>query len=660
MFAADSTFAFGRKHSRLRLQRSWLWLFCAFASLAASLQAQDAMPKLSRKHGLCDARFALVISPSVAGRRIHYTTDGSTPTTESPIYTGMIFIEGTTIVRAAEVVGDTALSRVATATYIFPKDILMQANSSGGEPIIPDGYPATWGSFIAISGTAPAYYAMDSHIVSESKSEIQQGFADLPIVSVSTDRSNLFGTENDEQTGGIYIYTGAPIGTGIGRGWERPISLEVFGGAEAHDLTIDCGLRIHGGHSRVPEKTPKHAFRLKFRTDYGSGKLFYPIFGPQGVAKFDDLVLRTFFGNSWTHWDESGRQKAQYTRDLWARSVQERLGWPHSKGQTVHLFLNGLYWGIYNLCERITAEHCAAHYGGKKTDYDVVKVEETEGEKVVASDGTLTMWTQMMQAAERVNAANTAQYYLLQGLDEEGRRDESLPVMLDMDNFIDYMLINFYAGNTDWDTHNWLAIRRNTADSEGFRFICWDTEMIFVNVNENVTGKNNGGKPTHLLQCLMRSPLFKARFNHRAHLLLTGDGLLTETGAVAVWDSLYHQIENAVYDECARWGDYRRDIHPYSSAGHRYRIRTYYMNERNRLLTSYFPQRTQKVLDQLKTRGWYDETDVLDGIQTPQLATRSVVFDLQGRCVGSLTADGSLPSHLPRGIYVVGGRKVLK
>ena len=184
--------------------------------------------------------------------------------------------------------------------------------------------------------------------------------------------------------------------------------------------------------------------------------------------------------------------------------------------------------------------------------------------------------------------------------------------------------------------------------------------MIFVNVNENVTGKNNGGKPTHLLLCLMRSPLFKARFNHRAHLLLTGDGLLTETGAVAVWDSLYHQIENAVYDECARWGDYRRDIHPYSSAGHRYRIRTYYMNERNRLLTSYFPQRTQKVLDQLKTRGWYDETDVLDGIQTPQLATRSVVFDLQGRCVGSLTADGSLPSHLPRGIYVVGGRKVLK
>ena len=176
------------------------------------------MPKLSRKHGLCDARFALVISPSVAGRRIHYTTDGSTPTTESPIYTGMIFIEGTTIVRAVEVVGDTALSRVATATYIFPKDILMQANSSGGEPIIPDGYPATWGSFIAISGTAPAYYAMDSHIVSESKSEIQQGFADLPIVSVSTDRSNLFGTENDEQTGGIYIYTGAPIGTGIGRG----------------------------------------------------------------------------------------------------------------------------------------------------------------------------------------------------------------------------------------------------------------------------------------------------------------------------------------------------------------------------------------------------------------------------------------------------------
>lgn len=626
--------------------------------------AQDTeMPIFNQKHGLQTKAFRLVIRPSVTGRTIRFTLDGSAPTMSSPRYLSSLNIDATTIVRAAEVIGDTALSAITTASYIFPEDILTQGNDAEGNPIAPMGYPDTWGSFCQISGTAPAYYAMDSHIVSENRKEILEGFEQLPIVSIATAADNFFSHRVDSIKGGIYIYTGTPVGDDTGRDWTRAISMELMGGKLAHDLTVDCAVKIHGGHSRLPEKTPKHALRIQFKGKYGASKLYYPVFGDEGTDKYESLVLRTFFGNSWTHQDESGRQRAQYTRDLWARATQQEMGRPHSKGQAVHLFINGLYWGIYNLCERIDAEHCAYNYGGKKGEYDVVKVDENAGEKIVASDGTLDAWNEMRQTLEKVNANSNKEYFRLEGLDESGKRDASLEPLLDVDAFFDYMLINIYAGNTDWDSHNWLAFRHRENPEVGFRFFCWDTEMIFVSSNEDVTSKNTSAKPTHFLQCLMRNPAARQRFNHRIHLAMTNGGPLTEERVVARWDSLYHNIDCAIYDECARWGDYRRDIHPYTQKGHRYRISTYYMNERNRLLNEYFPVRTQKVLAQLETRGWYTpgEDDYVDGISSTMAQhAPALIYDLQGRQRGNLSESGQLPTSLPSGIYIVNGKKISK
>lgn len=620
-------------------------------------------PTFSKRHGLYSTAFRLSIKPSVEGREVHYTTDGSTPTLQSPVLRYQtINIAKSTIIRAAEVVEGDSLSAVSTATYLFTADILGQARDENGTPVIPDGYPATWGSFADMKGTAPAFYAMDVEIVTESESKVLKGLKELPIVSVVTDRDNLFSFEQDEERGGIYIYTGAPVGSGIGRDWERPASVELIGGDLKHDVTVDCGIKLHGGHSRLPEKNPKHALRLMFKSKFGASKLHHAVFGDEGVDTFEDLVLRTYFGNAWVHWDEGNRQKAQYTRDLWARSTQERLGWPVSKGQPVHLFLNGMYWGMYNLCERINKDHCAQHFGGKKADWDVIKVEETEGERVVAADGDLEAWNRMQQLVERVGKGSTAAYQELLGLDSQGEPGEGLLPLLDAENFCDYMLINFYGGNTDWDHHNWYAIRNRVNPGRGFQFICWDTELIFVSVNENVVSKDNQGKPSHMLRCLMKNPDFKALFNHRAHVLLQHDGgLLTEAGVRSVWDSLYHQIENALYDESARWGTYRRDVHPYTAKGHRYRVDTYYQNERTRLLTDYFPRRTDIVIQQLRDMGWYSNTDVIELACLPVATDASTtVYDLQGRMLGKLEADGSLPQSLTPGIYIVNGRKVVK
>lgn len=623
--------------------------------VSVSVEAQGA-PEFSHPHGLYSESFVLTITPSEEGRSVYYTLDGSTPGLGSSKYTGPLHISGTTIVRAAELVAGDSLSFTTTATYIYPHQVLTQATDAYGAPIAPAGYPDKWGPYATISGTAPGYYALDHTIATESRDNVLAGLEQLPIVSMVTDRGNLFSRTINEKTGGIYIYTGAPAGPGTGRDWERRVSLELIGGPLEWDHTVDCGTKLHGGHSRLPEKNPKHAFRLMFKGKYGAKKLKYPIYGRgEGmVKKFEDLVLRTYFGNAWTHWDEGNRTKAQYTRDLWARSMQERLGWPSSHGQPVNLFLNGMYWGMYNLCERVNSDHCAQHFGGEPEDWDVVKVDENSGEAIEASDGDLIAWNRMVTMCSMVSAYDKAVYYKIEGRNASGVRDTTLVPLLDMDNFIDYMLINFYAGNTDWDHHNWIAFRRKVNPEYGFRFVCWDSELIFGSVNENVVSLQNEGKPTGILRKLMVNNEFKRRFNHRAHLLLGDGGVLSPEGAVQVFDSLYQQIDKAIYAESARWGVYRRDIHKYQSAGHRYRVDTYYQNERNRLLSEYFPYRTAKVVSQLRSKGWY--TDIDNYVDLPAITDTEVpvdtrTYDLLGRPI----------SHPRSGqLYLQNGRTILQ
>jgi hypothetical protein len=533
-----------------------------------------AQPRFSKPHGLFTGGSFTV---SIEGDNVRYTTDGSTPTAASMAYAGPLLIDKTTVLRAVEVVGDS-LSPVATATYIFTSSVLTQPDN-------PKGYPDTWGEYTQIWGTAIADYGMDPEMTGNRQlaQKIVKGLSDLPILSIVTDRDNLFSHEPDEETGGIYIFTGPPVGDATGHGWTRPASIELIGGPQNHDLSTTCGLRLHGGHGRLAEKNPKHSFRLVFKEKYGPKTLQYPVFGDDEPSKFDQLVVRCHFGNAWQHWSESNRTKAQYSRDVWARRMQRRISGLGINALYVHLFLNGMYWGLYNMAERVDEQFGKDHLGGKKSDIDVVKIEEDGGNHIEAAEGTLDAWEQMVETATR--AATDESAY------------QQLDTLLNVDAFIDYMLINQYGGNTDWDHHNWYAIRRRGEDSQGFRFLCWDTEIIFESARENVLSKNNGNAfPTGIFQNLLHNDDFARRYLRRAKELLAKDGLLGEQSVVEVWDSLYNTISGAIYAEAARWGDYRRDVHQWQSRGQLYTVDNHYMAERQRLLTEYFPVRTDNVL----------------------------------------------------------------
>ena len=605
--------------------------------------------EFSRKHGFYERQFGLSLSvvdtDQPESYKICYTTDGTEPGPQSKIWTRAQVIKDNTILRAAAVDAEGKVYEVATATYLFADKVMQQ-------PANPAGFPSTWGDYCELWGTAVADYEMDPEMTRDPQlsGSIKEGLTAIPTLSIVTNPDYFFSHENSEDTGGIYIYTGTPVGDGTGRGWERPISMELFGGPENHDVTADCGVKIHGGHSRLAEKTPKHSLRLLFKKTYGAGKLKYPVFGDAGPKKFDKLVLRSHFGNAWQHWDNGNRNMAQYERDSWARSMQGLMGHPSSRGLYVHLYINGLYWGLYNVAERIDSDYCSTNFGGNEADYDVIKVEEDHAShSVEAGDGTIDKWNEMLLMVEKAANSNAA-YFQLTGCDDSGNEDPEVEKLLDVDNFIDYMLINQYGGNTDWDHHNWVAFRNRVAGDQGFRFICWDSEIIFVNLNTNNLDYDNARCPTHIFNRLMNNSIFFHRYQNRAYQLLEEKGgWLTPEKVVEVWDSLYHVIEKPLYDEAARWGDYRRDVHPYMSRGSLYTVDNQYMAERQRLLDSYFPYRSAVLINQLKEKGWYSTITPpeirLNGVVAPE--ANSICFgdmmNFKNSYVVYYTLDGSDP-----------------
>lgn len=614
------------KQKRLATMRRIILLVALFVGLAA-----QAQPKFSEPHGLYDEGSMEVTISGSEGAEIRYTTDGSEPTVESILYTGPLSVDKTMILRAVEVKDGKVSSPVSTVSYIFTKTVISQSDS-------PEGYPTKWGKYSQIGGTAKADYGMDPEMTGDANlcEKIKEGLKQLPILSIVTDKDNLFSHENDEETGGIYIFTGPPVGDTTGHGWTRAASAELFGGPQHHDLSTTCGLRLHGGHGRLAEKNPKHSLRLVFKDIYGPKTLNYPVFGDGETVQFKQLVLRCHFGNSWQHWSEGNRQKAQYTRDVWTRRMQKKMGRTSVNALYVHLFLNGMYWGLYNIAERVDDQYGKDHLGGGKSDIDVIKIEEDNGNHIEASEGTLDAWNKLVATAPK--AASKQGY-------------EALKSLLDIDAFIDYMLINQYAGNTDWAHHNWYAIYRRGEGSQGFRFLCWDSEMIMEGEKENVVTKNNGDSfPTGIFHHLMKNPQFAQQYVNRASELLSEGGLLSEASVVEVWDSLYHTIDMAIYDEAARWGDYRRDVHPYQTRGELYTVDNHYMKERNRLLTEYFPVRSQRVLKDIIAFAGIEPSGIR--AVNPEPSTTDYWYTLDGRRLSSQ------PSQ--KGIYIRNGRKVIQ
>jgi len=423
---------------------------------------------------------------------------------------------------------------------------------------------------------------MDPNVVNDPlyKDTIAKDLQTIPSLSIVMKTVDLFGPQ------GIYSNT-----EGRGDAWEKPCSMELIypdgvegpRGVRGHQ--VNCGVRIYGFGWRSHDATRKHAFRLMFKRKYGPARLRYRFFPDFPVRSFDSLVLRSQGSKGWSDFRVS-IEETQYIHDSWARYLEQEMGNLATSSTHVHLYLNGLYWGLYNPVERPDAEFMADHLGGDEADYDALNARVGAIEVI---DGTRKGWNQVIAMAKSARVATLEGYRAIQEY-------------VDVPNLINFMLINFYASNVDWVGSsvypgNNMRVAGGPGPLGGYKFFCWDFEYSFFNVTDN----NVQGVPSHqettalVYNRLKTNPEFRLLFADHIQKHLQNDGALTPKRAAGVWEARAAEIDRAIVGESARWGDSRREP-PYT------RNREW-VRELNRLKTSYFPRRTQILFNQLKQAG---------------------------------------------------------
>ncbi len=539
--------------------------------------------KFSHDRGFYYEGFDITITVDTPGAAIHYTTDGSTPSeTHGEVYAGAIHISATTCLRAMAFADGWKPSDVDTHTYIFLDDVLYQTR--------PEGYPADWSE-----GTY-GDYDMDPDLVNDPQysGTLEDDLQAIPTLSIVTDRDNLF----DPSTG-IYMNP-----TEQGMEWERAASAEFIypagcrtascqGRSDNAGFQVNCGIRIQGGISRYPGRTPKHQFRLAFRGIYGRTRLDCPLFGDDATDSINTLVCRAGYSDGWLNHNVLMSARAQYVRDEWARDIQLEVTGLSSHGMFVHLYLNGLYWGLYNVVERPDGSFASSYLGGEQEDYDSLNAGEP-------TDGDRAAWDAMMAIADAGMEFNE-QYYAVQDY-------------VDVPNLIDYMILCFYQGNGDWPRRNWYAIRKREPGA-GYKFVSWDAEAIFgIDVEANLTQVGeldlDADSPAGLYYRLRDNAEFRLLFADHVHRHFFNGGVLTPERVAERWMRLSEEVDEAINGESARWGDWRRDDAPSPNPTADLYLRDpHWLAEQNRLLTEYFPYRADIVLGQFRDIGLYPNAD---------------------------------------------------
>ncbi|MBA7486265.1 hypothetical protein ES707_21821 [subsurface metagenome] len=564
--------------------------------------SQVADTKFSVDRGFYDTPFSVTITTETEGATIRYTLDGSEPTlSNGSTYSAPVSITGTSYLRAAAFKANWLSTNVDTQTYMFLDDVITQ--SPTGDP--PPGWPpagySTNGQYMD--------YGMDPDVVYDPAYDdlIKPALMAIPTFSIVTDLDNLFDA-------GIGIYVTADISER-----EAPISLELIYPDGSEGFQINSGLTIRGASTRG-DWYPEHSFHVFFRGEYGSAKLEYPLFGDEGVDVFDKIDLRTDQGLSWNNDWYSNR--FTFARDVFARDMQGQMNQPTTRSRYYHLYLNGQYWGIYQTQEYPETFYAVSYFGGEEEDYDIVR---TRWNHVGAKSGNLDAYEDLWELSNQIASASNEStrfnlYQQLQGKNPDGTRNLSYDVLMDFDNYIDYMIDVFYTASIDgpvsWldgtGTHNWFVIRNRNAD-EGFKFFQHDVEfgMGFISVDELDVNVNRTGpfpcgygdfdrfNPQWLHQQLSTCEEYRLKFADRAQKQLFNDGACTPTVAGTTLTGRASQIDLAVIAESARWGDCRR-AWAYT--------RDDWLGEINWIADTYIPQRTDILLNQLKNAQRYQNS----------------------------------------------------
>jgi hypothetical protein len=333
------------------------------------------------------------------GSNIHYTMDGSIPTEESPQYINTFTINGTAVIRARAFDGQRLPSRVVTQTYIIDE-------------------PTT-----------------------------------LPVISLTTPPEYLFDNEIGI-TVGICVddELGAPPpfdpDANFWNRWERPVHIEYFTPEGISGFKQDAGIAVFGG--MFGRQIKQKAFTLYARDKYGDSDFDFPLFPAKSINSFKRFLLRC----------SSNDFNMTYIRDAMMNTlVIGQMDVDYQAYQPSILYINGQFWGLYNIREKTNQFYPESNYGVDTDGVDLI-----EGENVTAH-GDGTHYQDLIQFVTQNDMTLMENYQYVQ-------------TRMDVVEFMNYFITEIYVCNRDWLHQNIKCWREHSEDGK-WRWMLYDMDWGF-------------------------------------------------------------------------------------------------------------------------------------------------------------------------------------
>ena len=267
----------------------------------------------------------------------------------------------------------------------------------------------------------------------------------MPVVSISMNPSDLW----DYNTG---IYVDGPnaevadphFGANYWMDWEKTCHFELMETTGNKVIDVDAGISIFGNWSRANEQK---SLALYCRKGYGYGEMKYKIFKERPYDKYKNVVLR----NSGNDWNNTMFRDGLMTGLTLGMNLEQQAFRPAT------IFLNGEYWGIHNIREKINEHMIALH---NDVDPDDVIMLENNGTPIM---GTADDYWTMFSFMENNSLATQTNY-------------NKMLEWIDINSFIDYFSAQIYFRNHDWPGNNIRYWKTNDATGR-WRWILYDTDF---------------------------------------------------------------------------------------------------------------------------------------------------------------------------------------
>lgn len=358
---------------------------------------------------------------------IRFTTDGSAPGLNSALYADPILLNKTSVVRAIAFRG-TMKSAESSRSFFFGINHELPIISLAGNP---------------------------SHF------EFENGFLYGLGPSVISRRGTVL--QN-------YPFSGS----NAWRDRESEVFLEFYEPGHELGFRMKAGLKIFGGWGS--RGYPQKSFALFARAKYGRGKIKYQIFPEKDIREFETLVLRNSgndnqstlqtpvrppireFGATQSYGSYFANGNFTLIRDALMQHLVDGIGLDTQAYRPAVVYINGEYWGIYNIREKMNEHYVVSNHGVEKGQMDLI---EGYGSVRAGTDQTYRTMRNYINA----NDLTTSQAY-------QFVKDS----FLDIENFIDYHLAVIYFQNFDIGN---IKCWRPQSPGETFRWMLYDQDYGF-------------------------------------------------------------------------------------------------------------------------------------------------------------------------------------